>query len=227
MGKLTVTGMIMAASPIGEFDRRIVILTKELGKISAFARGARKPNSPLLAGTNPFAFGQFELFEGRSSYTVSQLHIQQYFRELTEDVEAAYYGFYFMEFADYYAREYSDERLMLALTYQSFRALVKKTIPFPLVRRIFELRTMVINGEFPDVNTLGAEGDTLYTLRFIVSTPIQKLYTFKVSDQVYEEIARIIDGHMEKYIDRKFKSLEILQVFAKTKQMEETPYKTG
>ncbi len=210
MGRLTVTGMVMSAAPIGEYDRRVVILTKERGKISAFARGARKPNSPLLAGTNPFAFGQFELFEGRNSYTVAQISIQNYFRSLAEDVESAYYGFYFMEFADYYARENTDERAMLALTYQSFRALEKNTIPYSLVRRIFELRTMVINGEFPDVNTLGAEGDTLYTMQFVAATPIQKLYTFKVSDQVYEKLAQIIDGHMNKVIDKKFKSMEIL-----------------
>ncbi len=210
MGKLTVTGMVMSVSPVGEYDRRVVILTKERGKISAFARGARKPNSPLLAGTSPFAFGEFEVFEGKNSYTISQLHIQNYFRELAEDVEAAYYGFYFMEFADYYAREYADERKMLALTLQSFRALAKKTIPYPLIRRIFEMRTMIVNGEFPDVNTLGAEGDTLYTLQFIASTPLQKLYTFKVSDKVYASLAEIIDLHMKKVIDRKFHSMEIL-----------------
>lgn len=210
MGKVTVTGMVMSATSFKEFDRRIVLLTKERGKISAFVQNARRPSNPLCAGTDVFAFGQFELFEGRNSYSVASVKIQNQFRGLVEDVEAAYYGFYFMEFADYYARENTDERAMLALLYQSFRALEKNTIPYPLVRRIFELRTMVINGEFPDVNTLGAEGDTLYTMQFVVATPIQRLYTFKVSGQVYKEVAQLIDGHMKRVIDRKFKSLEIL-----------------
>ena len=211
MGKLTVTGMVMSAAPIGEYDRRVVILTRERGKISAFARGARRANSPLLAGTNPFAFGQFELFEGRDSYTVAQLHIQNYFRELTEDVEAAYYGFYFVEIGDYYGREYTDERAMLALIYQSLRALAKGTIPYPLIRRIFEVRAMAANGEFPDVHTLGAEGDVLYTLQFILTTPIQRLYTFRVSEQVYRQLAELVDAHLLKVMDRKFKSLEIIR----------------
>ena len=54
--------------------------------------------------------------------------------------KAAYYAFYFLEFADFYTREANDEREMLKLLYQTMRVLTKKIIPFELVRYIFELK---------------------------------------------------------------------------------------
>ena len=99
-----VTGMIIKAVPIGEYDRRLVLLTKERGKITAFARGARKPNSRFVASTNLFCFGTFKLYAGRDSYTLSETEISNYFEDLRMDFEGAYYGMYFLEIADYYTR---------------------------------------------------------------------------------------------------------------------------
>lgn len=100
-----VMGMVLTAMPVNDYDKRITILTKERGKITAFARGSRRPSSQLLAATNPFAFGEFEVFEGRNSYNVTKANIQNYFRELVLDLDAASLAFYFAEFAEYYCQE--------------------------------------------------------------------------------------------------------------------------
>lgn len=244
--QITVTGMVLTSAPVGEYDRRVVLLTKERGKISAFARSARRPNSALMGVTSPFSFGTFTLYEGRTSYTLVSASISNYFSDLRMDVEGAYYGFYFMDIASYYAREANDETALLKLLYQTLRALVNVHIPNRLIRRIYELRAITINGEGPQVFECISCGDkerekvfsvrsggllcsecaglasdgvtllpsTLYTLQYIVSAPIEKLYTFVVKEEVMIELEHLVDAYLGEYLGRRFKSLEILETIA-------------
>lgn len=146
-----VTGMVLSAMPIGEYDKRLVILTREMGKISVFAKGARRPNSAFLACSQPLVFGEFSLYTGRSSYSLAAADVKNYFEELREDFDGLCYAFYFCEFSDYLTRENNDESLILKLLYQSLRALTRKNIDFALIRLIFELKIVALSGEAPQV----------------------------------------------------------------------------
>lgn len=246
MNQIILTGMVLSATPIGEYDRRVVILTKEQGKISAFAKGARRPNSHLVGAVNPFTFGKFTVYQGRNSYTIQSVEVTNYFSELREDIVGAYYGFYFLEFANYYTRENNDERNMLKLLYQSMRALTNKHIPDRLVRCVFELKTYYIMGEGPEIfqcvvcgdrerpkifsvrkggllcdecrsgviDGIRLEQSTLYSMQYIKSTEIEKLYTFNVTDKVLKQLMKILDRYRDIYVDHRFKSLEILETLS-------------
>ena len=235
--------MVLLAVPIGENDRRVVLLTTERGNISAFAKGARRQNSSLLAAAAPFSFGTFYFYEGRSAYSLVQADISNYFSELHTDFEAAYYGMYLMEFADYYARENEDGTQMLNLLYVSLKALVRGNMEKELVRYIYELKAMVINGEYPQVfscvccgreeelsaywpareglvcakcgagqqGLVHISGSSVYTLQYIVSVPLGKLYSFTVTQEVFAEIKMVMERFKNIHIDKKFKSLEVLQ----------------
>ncbi len=206
-----VTGMVIKSLPVGENDRHVSILTKERGKISAYCRGARRPKSPLLGATSPFCFGRFKLFTGRDGFSLAEAEISNYFEEISLDIEKACYGSYFLEVMDYYTRENADEVMMLGLIYQTLKALDNKSLPNKLVRYVFEMKAMVINGEFPGIPSDRNYSDTLkYTVNFIVKSPLKSLYTFVLSDEVFAEVTDIMDRYRKTYIDRKFKSLEVL-----------------
>lgn len=219
---ISVTGIVLKQSPVGEYDRNISILTKERGKISAFARGARRPGSKLSAAAAPFSFGTFRMYQGRSSYTLTEAEIQNYFEELRADYIGACYGMYFAEVADFCTREGNDEREMMKLLYQSLRALCAAALPNPLVRCVFECRAMAVNGEFPGEFTREAlegilgggmpEDSTLYALYYITSSPLEKLYTFKVADAVLVQLQAVAGRYMKRFAgQQQFKSLEVLQ----------------
>lgn len=247
LNQITVTGMVLSAAPIGEYDKRVVVLTKERGKIAAFARGARRTGNALMGVTEPFAFGTFAIYKGRTSYTLMSASVSNYFSELRTDMEGAYYGFYFMDLAGYYAREGNDETQLLKLLYQTFRALLNPHIPNLLIRYIYEIKAVTVNGEGPQVfacmscgKTEGpwyfsarrrgvlcgecgkSEKDgicllssTIYTLQYIVSSSIEKLYTFVVADDVLKQLGQITGEYLGQYLEKRFKSLEILETIVR------------
>lgn len=209
---ICVTGMILKQAPIGEYDRRICLLTRERGKISAFAKGARKPGSKLAAGSNPFSFGVFKLYEGKSSYTVAEADIHNYFEEFRTDFAGAYYGMYFAEVADYCTRENNDESQMLKLLYQSLRALCAPSLGNPLIKCIFEIKTVAVNGEFPGIpQDLHLSDSAAYAVEYIAASTIEKLYTFTVTDDVLTELEAAAACYRSRFMEHEFKSLEIIK----------------
>ena len=272
-GQVKLTGMVLVSMPVGDYDRRLTILTKERGKISAFAKGARKPTSPLLGCSQPFSFGDFLLYEGKSSYTVVSADISNYFAELRDDVASIYYAMYFCEFCCYMTKENLEAGEPLKLLYMSLRALSKPSLHNRLLRRIFELRFMAVNGEMPQMEHCvlcgkdemlkeakgwfssneggiccencrhariqerkGFEGaaipkgmyggkyqpeqegvwistSTIYTMQYILATPLEKLFTFAVSEEVLEELSTAMDQFLAKHVGHKMKSEEMLEIF--------------
>lgn len=244
---ITVQGVVLSAMAVGEYDKRIVLLTRERGKISAFAKGARRPNSPFLAAANPFVFGSFTLYEGRSSYNLNQVSVSHHFVELAGAQPGIYYGYYFLELADYFGQEGTDEKESMNLLYVTIKALLNPKLDDRLVRCIYELRMMAVQGFAPslfncvccdrqteegeelffsqenhgilDKGCLGSvrdarriSGAALYAMRYILTAPMGKLYTFTVKEEVLFEMERHIHTYTAGNTDKRFKSLEILEM---------------
>ena len=208
--QISVTGMVLMAAPVGEYDRRLVILTRGRGKITAFARGVRRPGNQLMAAAAPFVFGKFLLYEGRDAYTLAGAEVENYFREIAGDMEAACYGSYFLELADYYGRENIDATETLRLLYQSLRALLKPSVPNRLVKPVYELKLMEINGEYRELPLGRLNDSTLYAWQYVLAAPVESLYTFTLSDQVLGEFVLCVEQNKERFIDKTFHSLDIL-----------------
>lgn len=244
---ITVQGVVLSAQPIGEYDKRIVLLTRERGKISAFAKGARRPNSPFLAAANPFVFGSFTLYEGRSSYNLNQVSVTHHFVELAGAQPGIYYGYYFLELADYFGQEGTDEKESMNLLYVTVKALLNPTLDDRLVRCIYELRMMAVQGFAPslfncvccnrqteekeelffsqenhgvlDKACIGQVSDArrisgaaLYAMRYIITVPMGRLYTFTVKEDVLFELEHHIHTYTSRNTEKRFKSLEILDM---------------
>ena len=55
-------------------------------------------------------------------------------------------------------------------------------------------------------------GESLvYTMQYIVTAPLTKLFTFTVDEEVLRELEMVMNRHMQRYIDQRLKSKEILE----------------
>ncbi len=212
MDKLLLAGVVLYAQPLGEYDKRLVILTRERGRITAFAHGARRQNSPLMAASNPFVFAEFSLYEGKNAYNLVGADVSAYFTELAYEQPGVYLGFYFLELASYFGHEGIESGEMVNLIFVALRAILKKSVPLTLLRRVFELRMLVINGEYAPPEEQGRlDPDAWYALRFAAGAKVSQLFSFSLSERAEADFAREIDAAMRRSADRRFKSLETFE----------------
>lgn len=243
-----VHGIVLSVMPVGEHDRRVVLLTKERGKIAAFARGARKQNSSLLAKCQPFVTGEFTIYPGRDAYIIVQAEAEEYFSQIQEDLEAVCYGCYFCEFAGYFARENLEAGDLLNLLYVTLSMLVKKKFSYPLLRCIFECKVLALEGEAPwvldcmschlkggiqwffyskggllckdciqkagkkisDSDSFLMEESVQYTLAYIINSPLNRLYSFQLTDAAAEKFSKFVHAYVKRTVIHEFKSLSML-----------------
>lgn len=241
----TVTGIVLYATLVGEYDKRLVVLTKERGKITVFANGARRPSSLFRAASQSFVMGKFTVVSGRDAYNLIKVDVDEYFLEIAYDMEKMCYASYFCEFMSYYTREGDFCVNNLNLLYFTLKALIGGSISNQLIRYIYEIRLMDIEGQgiqsyscvkcnskkiqYFDAGmgglickecagkhkvTRDVSETLIYTLQYILSTPINKLYGFKLTDEALAELISISDIFRREYVDRNFKSLEILYSLA-------------
>lgn len=239
--EIQVTGIILYATLLGEYDKRLVMLTKERGKITVFANGARKPNSILRAASQSFVMGTFTLYPGRDAYTLHRAQVQEYFTDISYDMEKMCYASYFCEFMSYYTREGDFCVDNLNLLYFTLKALVAGQLSNSLIRYIYEIRLMDIEGQgihsyrcvkcnkeelaYFNAKAGGLLCETcahelqitrrvsptlVYTLQYILSTPVNRLFGFSLKDEAMQELIYVGDRFRQMYVDKEFKSLEIL-----------------
>jgi len=206
------TGVILSHQPVGEFDKRLVILTREEGKITAFARGARRPKSAVLAATNPFVFAKFTLYEGRDAYTLASAEVAEYFDKLPQMIPGVWYGFYMLEMADYFGKWGLPSHDTVNLLFVAFRALLKGHMPPDLIRRVFEIRMLVINGEYaPPEEPEEMERSAYHALVHASLSPLSGLFSFDLSEQAKRDFCGAAETAVRKACDRPFKSLAVIE----------------
>ena len=92
MSIVKMKGIIIAENNMGDFDKMLTMLTPGVGKISCVAKGARRPKSSLLAGTQFLCFGEYVMYKGGENYTINSCDTIEVFYKLRTDLDKLQYA---------------------------------------------------------------------------------------------------------------------------------------
>ncbi len=227
---IVVQGIVLDTSLIKEYDKRLVILTSKLGRITVFANGARRKNSALTAASQKFVMGEFTVRpSGQNAYSLVSASIKDTFLELSYDLEKMAYASYACELAGYFTREGMSALDELNLLYVTFKAILNEAPSISLIKSAFEIKLLDIEGlasldaivmaytgkRAEDLDNLKygkvLSPDTVNIINYILSREISELYSFDVGDKIRLELEKITDKYLKTQCDRHFKSLDILK----------------
>lgn len=95
-----IEGFILKTQDYGETHKIVTLLTREMGKFGAIARGAKKTRSRMAAITQPFIHGSFLVQSGKGLGTIQQGEVIHSYRKIREDIFLTAYASYIVEMTD-------------------------------------------------------------------------------------------------------------------------------
>lgn len=205
-----VHGVVLSEHSQREFDKRLSILTMEQGKMTVWASGAKRPSSPLMAGSRSFVFGTFSLKKGKSGYNLQSVKVDAYFEEIALDLEMACYAAYFLELADFVSQENLPAEEMVNLLYLSLKALLHKDLPNELVRAVYELRVLLLEGEYSELPPRSQRKAVHDAWEHVLESPLQKLYTFTLEEGSLRDFCENVELLTQESFYKEFRSIKIL-----------------
>ena len=206
-------GVILCEAPSGESGKRLTLLLKERGKITASAPSARKPKSKLLAGSQLFTYADFVFFSNGSFTAVTQIDVIESFAPLRGDYDIFCCAAYFVDICNQFVLSNApcDDTLLLLL--KSFLTLAKDRHAPILTCAVFELKFLQLNGfspEYDEMYQTRLSDAAKAVLRYVLDSPVSLVYRFTCSTRTAAELKRAADTFIRANLELNLKSRKLL-----------------
>jgi DNA repair protein RecO (recombination protein O) len=142
--------IVLRTRNLGEADKILTLFTESRGKVSAVARGSRRPRNHLMGVSQPFTHSAFLIFRGRNLDSISQGTIIDAWLYLREDLLKMAYASYMVELVDRLTEEYDPNEKVYSLLVATFRQLKTDGLEMRLTR-FFELNFLRLIGIEPQL----------------------------------------------------------------------------
>lgn len=151
MGTIKMSGIIISENNLGDYDKMLTMLTPGLGKISCVAKGARRPKSALLAGTQLFCFGEYLMYKGANTYNINSCDTIEVFYNLRTDLDKLNYAIEITKIIRNVTEENENCYKILQLFLNTLYTLSETDKNPELIICIFKLKLLCILGFTPRI----------------------------------------------------------------------------
>lgn len=145
-------GIIIAEKIMSDFDKVLTILTPNMGKIECVAKGARRPKSLLLAGTQFLCFGEYLLYKGADAYSMNSCETIELFYNIRVDLDKLKCASYLTKIVNDVTTENQNNYKVLQLFLNTLYVLANTDKDLEFVQSIFRLRLLSIIGFKPIID---------------------------------------------------------------------------
>ena len=150
MKQIKVNGIVIAENNMGDFDKMLTILTPNLGKIGCSAKGARRPKSLLLSGTQFLCFGEYMLFKSSSTYTINSVETIEMFYNIRTDLDKLTYASYITKIITDVTTENQNSFNTLKLFLNTLYMISETDKDLDFITSVFKIRVLKILGYTPN-----------------------------------------------------------------------------
>ena len=207
------------------------------GKISCVAKGARRPKSALLAGTQMFCFGEYLVYKGSQTYHINSVEPIEVFYNLRIDLDKLKYAVHINKIVQDVTHENQNCYKILQLLLNTLYTISETDKNLDMVLSVFKLRLLCILGFTPqvmectnckekedlvyfsikdnglkckicgkqDTSTIQISESTLNAIKYTVTAPPKKLYSFNLKDEALEEFKLVSKIYFNEKLEKEYK----------------------
>ena len=143
-------GIIISESNMNDFDKMVTILTPN-GKIGCAAKGARRPKSLLMSGTQFLCFGEYMLYKGASSYQMNSCEPIEVFYPIRMDLDKLEYAANITKIINEVTDENQNTYRILQLFLNTLYMISETNKDLNFILSVFKLRLACILGFTPQI----------------------------------------------------------------------------
>ncbi|MED0674779.1 DNA repair protein RecO [Aneurinibacillus thermoaerophilus] len=138
-------GIVVRTTDYGEANKILTVYTREAGKISLMARGAKKSKSRFTAVSQLFTYGYFLYQIGSGMGSLQQGDLLNSFRAIRGDLVKTAYAVYLAELLDRLTEDKEPNQYLFEMMLYALKWMEEGKDP-EIIARLFEIKMLYVTG---------------------------------------------------------------------------------